>query len=157
MCLQRPPCFGIFRFAVGWIFVTKTKSVWSSGLRGKKEKLTMLGVKIWPPTCSEFLVFLTDLVRQNSASGTKFTLLWKQVSSTSFHLSLNCQCHYSTITLFLKQREGINSFNTIYNDKKVLSQNTKTEYNIPLSVCKPRFFFRTANSRFSLKQVCKVH
>lgn len=64
MCLQRPPCFGIFRFAVGWIFATKTKSVWSSGLRGKKEKLTMLGVKIWPPTCSEFLVFLTDLVRQ---------------------------------------------------------------------------------------------
>lgn len=109
----------------GWIFATKTKSVWSSGLRGKKEKLTMLGVKIWPPTCSEFLVFLTDLVRQNSASGTKFTLLWKQVSSTSFHLSLSCQCHYSTITLFLKQREGINSFNTIYNDKKVLSQNTK--------------------------------
>lgn len=122
MCLQRPPCFGIFRFAVGWIFATKTKSVWSSGLRGKKEKLTMLGVKIWPPTCSEFLVFLTDLVRQTLQValsslyyGNRFLVL----------LSTYLWIASATITLFLTQREGINSFNTIYNDKKVLSQNTK--------------------------------
>lgn len=122
MCLQRPPWFGIFRFAVGWIFATKTKSVWSSGLRGKKEKLTMLGVKIWPPTCSEFLVFLTDLVRQTLQValsslyyGNRFLVL----------LSTYLWIASATITLFLTQREGINSFNTIYNDKKVLSQNTK--------------------------------
>lgn len=122
MCLQRPPCFGIFRFAVGWIFATKTKSVWSSGLRGKKEKLTMLGVKIWPPTCSEFLVFLTDLVRQTlqvALSSLYYGNRFLVLLSTSLWIAS------ATITLFLKQREGINSFNTIYNDKKVLSQNTK--------------------------------